>query len=120
MPLTIVVANASYADQAVATACSYLFRSLGSVFGVSMCATAFNTTLRKTLNAALSGDKDAEEIAMRVRESLKYFRSLEPVTREIVRECYGKSTRAALGVGMGMFIGSAFFAWFIREKRLER
>jgi MFS family permease len=120
MPLTIVVANASHADQAVATACSYLFRSLGSVFGVSMCATAFNTTLRKTLNAALSGDKDAEEIAMRVRESLKYFRSLEPVTREIVRECYGKSTRAALGVGMGMFIGSAFFAWFIREKRLER
>lgn len=85
-----------------------------------MCATAFNTTLRKTLEVALNGDTDAEDIAMRVRESLKYFRSLEPVTREIVRECYGKSTRAALGVSMGMVAGSAFFAWFIREKRLER
>jgi hypothetical protein len=118
--LMTTVANASHADQAVATACSYLFRSLGSVFGISMCATAFNTTLRKTLKVALDGDKDAEEIAMRVRESLMYFRSLEPVTREIVRECYGKSTRAALGVSLGMVAGSAFFAWFIREKKLER
>lgn len=115
-----LIANASHADQAVATACSYLFRSLGSVFGISMCATAFNQTLRKSLQSALNGDADAEEIADRVRESLSYLRNLEPGLQEIVKECYGKSTRAALGVSVGLVAGSAFFAWFIREKRLGK
>jgi predicted MFS family arabinose efflux permease len=115
-----LIANASHADQAVATACSYLFRSLGSVFGVSMCATAFNQTLRRTLQVALQGDADAEKIAARVRESLSYLRDLDPELRAIVIECYGKSTRAALAVGVGMVAGSAFFAWFIREKRLSK
>ncbi|KAF2132299.1 multidrug resistance protein fnx1 [Dothidotthia symphoricarpi CBS 119687] len=115
-----LIANASHTDQAVATACSYLFRSLGSVFGISMCATAFNQTLRKSLQSALNGDKDAEEIAERVRASLSYFKSLEPHLKEIVKECYGDATRAALGVSIVLVAGSSFFAWFIKEKRLER
>jgi hypothetical protein len=40
--------------------------------------------------------------------------------QEIVRECYGKATRAALGVGLVLTAGSAIFAWAIREKKLER
>ncbi|KAJ4326408.1 hypothetical protein N0V94_000083 [Neodidymelliopsis sp. IMI 364377] len=115
-----LIANASHADQAVATACSYLFRSLGSVFGVSMCATAFNQTLRASLAAALSGDKDAKEIAERVRSGLAYYRSLEPHLQEIVRECYGKATRAALGVSVILVAGSAICAWGIKEKRLAK
>ena len=114
------VANASHADQAVATACSYLFRSLGVVFGISMCASAFNQTLRDSLRLALEGDKNAEQIAERVRESLSYLKELEPGLQEVVRECYGKSTRAALAVSTGLVLGSAFFAWFIKEKRLGK
>jgi hypothetical protein len=83
-----------------------------------MCATAFNQTLRKSLQVALDGDKDAAEIAERVREGLSYFRGLEPHLRDIVRECYSQATRAALGVGLGIVVWSAVFAWFIREKRL--
>ena len=113
-----LIANASHMDQAVATACSYLFRSLGSVFGVSMCATAFNQTLRKSLQAALNGDKDADEIAERVRAGLSYFRSLDPHLKDIVKDCYGQATRAALGVSIVLVAGSAFFAWFIQEKSL--
>lgn len=115
-----LIANASHADQAVATACSYLFRSLGSVFGISMCATAFNQTLRRALQAALHGDKDAEEIAERVRAGLSYFRGLEPHLKDVVRECYGQATRAALGVSIGFVAGSAVLAWFIKEKRLGK
>jgi hypothetical protein len=85
-----------------------------------MCATAFNQTLRRTLRSALNGDEDAEKIAERVRQSLSYFRDLDPEIREVVRHCYGQSTRAALGVGMTMVFGSAFFAWFIREKKLGK
>ncbi|KAH7406206.1 major facilitator superfamily domain-containing protein [Phaeosphaeria sp. MPI-PUGE-AT-0046c] len=113
-----LIANASHADQAIATACSYLFRSLGSVFGISMCATAFNQTLRKSLAVALGGNKDAAEIAERVRAGLAYYRSLEPHLRDIVRECYTQATQAALGVGLGLVVWSAVFAWFIKEKKL--
>jgi hypothetical protein len=83
-----------------------------------MCATAFNQTLRKSLQTALKGDKDAAEIAEGVRAGMSYFRSLEPHLREIVKECYGQATRAALGVSITLVCGSAIFAWFIREKRL--
>jgi len=83
-----------------------------------MCATAFNQTLRSSLRSALKGDKDAEEIAERVRAGLAYYRSLEPHLQEIVRECYGKSTRAALCVSVVLVAGSALAAWAIREKRL--
>ncbi|KAF1831847.1 multidrug resistance protein fnx1 [Decorospora gaudefroyi] len=114
-----LIANASHSDQAVVTACSYLFRSLGSIFGISMSATAFNQTLRKSLQHALQGEKDAAEIAERVRAGLAYYRGLDPVMKGIVKECYGKATRAALGVGIGLAAGSAFFAWFIQEKSLE-
>jgi hypothetical protein len=113
-----LIANASHRDQAVATACSYLFRALGSVFGVSMSATAFNQTLRRSLQVALKGDADADKIAERVRASLAYFRGLEPGLQEVVRDCYERSTRAALSVSLGLVVGSAVFAWFIKEKRL--
>ncbi|USP82460.1 uncharacterized protein yc1106_09734 [Curvularia clavata] len=114
-----LIANAAHADQAVATACSYLFRSLGSVFGISVCATAFNQTLRKSLQDALQGDDNAAEIAERVRAGLAYYRSLDPELKIIVRECYGKATRMALGVGIGLAASSALLAWFIKEKSLE-
>ncbi|KAH6620485.1 major facilitator superfamily domain-containing protein [Boeremia exigua] len=115
-----LIANASHSDQAVATACSYLFRSLGSVFGVSMCATAFNQTLRSSLKTALRGDKNADEIAERVRAGLAYYRSLEPHLQGIVRDCYGQATRAALCVSVVLVAGSAICAWGIKEKRLGR
>lgn len=115
-----LIANAAHSDQAVATACSYLFRSLGSVFGVSICATVANQVLRDRLKSELSSDKDAAEIAERVRQSLSYINNLEPRVADIVRDCYGKSTRAAFGVSIMIVTGAAFFAWFIREKRLGK
>lgn len=85
-----------------------------------MCATAFNQVLRASLATALAGDADADEIARRVRAGLAYFRSLDPRLQDIVRECYGKATRAALGVSVVLVAGSAVCAWGIREKRLGR
>lgn len=85
-----------------------------------MCATAFNQTLRSSLETALRGDEDAAEIAERVRAGLAYYRSLEPHVQEIVRECYGQATRAALYVSVVLVAGSAICAWGIREKRLGK
>ncbi|THV79130.1 MFS general substrate transporter [Aureobasidium pullulans] len=115
-----LIANASREDQAVATACSYLFRSLGSVFGVSIAATLANQSLRDNLASALSNGNAAAEIAERVRESLAYINTLEPGVRALVRECYAQSTRAAFGLEIGLVAGAAVSAWFIREKALSK
>ena len=88
-----LIANAAPEDQAIATACSYLFRSLGSVIGLSLSATVVQQSLRTQLRDRLKSGKDADDIVKRVRESLDYVKSLEPETREIVRQCYGTSTR---------------------------
>jgi hypothetical protein len=80
----VLVANVSHADQAVGTACGYLFKSLGSVFGVSMAATALNQMLRRSLRIALKGEQDAEKIAERLRAGLLYLDTLDPQTKEVV------------------------------------
>lgn len=116
--LIALIANARHEDQAVATACSYLFRSLGSVLGVSLASTATNSALRVQLERRLSNVPDLDELVRRIRQSLDYVKSLDPETRAIVEDCYGKSTQAAFAVCIALVFGSAFFAWFIREKRL--
>ncbi|KAG9594797.1 MFS multidrug transporter, partial [Aureobasidium melanogenum] len=115
-----LIANASRDDQAVATACSYLFRSLGSVFGVSMSATLANQALRDRLAAVLSNGDAAAEIAERVRESLAYINTLEPGVKALVRACYAQSTRAAFGLEIGLVAGAAASAWLIKEKALSK
>lgn len=122
--LIALIANASRDDQAVATACSYLFRSLGSVFGISMSATLANQALRKNLALELPSlgmsKEEALEIAERVRQSLESLRSLAPDVRAVVVDAYAESTTAAQGCGIGLVAGAAISAWFIREKALGR
>lgn len=101
-----LIANAAQEDQAVATACSYLFRSLGSVVGVSLTATVVQQSLRNQLQEKLNSGKDAATIVKRVRESLDYLKMLDPETREIVRQCYGHATTA----GFGSMVGIVAFA----------
>ncbi|MCJ1341756.1 hypothetical protein MMC09_007053 [Bachmanniomyces sp. S44760] len=115
-----LIANASRDDQAVATACSYLFRSLGSVIGLSLSATVVQQSLRMQLRDRLKSGKDAEEIVKSVRESLDYIKTLEPDVREIVRQCYGTATRAGFGLMLGIVAFAMFSSFFIREKKLSR
>lgn len=97
-----LIANASPQDQAVATACSYLFRSLGSVVGLSLSATVVQQSLRNQLRDKLKSGKDAENIVRRVRESLDYITTLDPDVREVVRQCYGSATRYGFWLMLGM------------------
>ncbi|EMC94812.1 hypothetical protein BAUCODRAFT_562953 [Baudoinia panamericana UAMH 10762] len=122
--LISLIANASPQDQAVTTACSYLFRSLGSVFGISMSATVANQTLRKMLASELPSQglspKKAAEIADRVRQSLTYVKNLDPQVQAVVIDCYQRSTSAAFALQAGLVIGAVISSWFITEKTLSR
>lgn len=119
-----IIANASHEDQAIATACSYLFRSLGSVLGVSLSATVANNALRNSLALELPKlglpESEALEVAEKVRQSLAVLRDLEPSVRAIVVSCYAQSTRAAFALQIALVAGAALSAWFIREKSLSR
>ncbi|KAI9779414.1 MAG: hypothetical protein M1839_007379 [Geoglossum umbratile] len=118
--LVALIANAAEADQAIATAGSYLFRSLGSVVGVSLGSAAMQQSLRTHLKEALKDGKHADEIVRHVRESLDYIKTLDPAAREIVRNCYGKATQASFILSLVIAAGAAISSLFIREKRLSR
>ncbi|KAH8658662.1 putative MFS multidrug transporter [Tricladium varicosporioides] len=118
--LLSVLANADPADQAIATASTYLFRSLGSVTGVSISSTIVQQSLRTKLNRALKNGKEADEIVEKVRQSLTYIDGLEPGVRKLVRRCYQGATSDAFGVSILVVCGALVASFWIREKRLSR
>jgi predicted MFS family arabinose efflux permease len=118
--LIAIMANTTQSDQAIAIACSYLFRSMGSVFGVSLSATVVNNILRSTLARELKDGKDADKIADMVRKSLDSIRTLDPAVRITVRNCYDISTRFGFGASTALVSGAMMSAWFIKEARLNR
>jgi hypothetical protein len=119
-----LIAHASNEDQAVATACSYLFRSLGTTFGISMSATVANLVVRWSLDSELSKlglpPGEVSQIANGVRESLEYLRHLKASLRTVVAHCYAHGTTAAFTLELLLLIGCAISSWFIREKSLGK
>jgi len=118
--LISIIANAAPEDQAVATACSYLFRSLGSVVGLSISATVVQQSLRNQLRDRLSSGKDADEIVRKVRESLDVIKTLKPTVAGIVRDCYGTATGHGFMLMTGIVACALISSFFIREKKLSR
>ena len=104
--LIALIANAAPADQAITTACSYLFRSLGAVTGLSIVSAIMQQQLRNRLHDILGSGRKAEDIVLRVRESLEYIRQLDPATATIVRTAYSDSVRTAFNAIIVFFIAA--------------
>jgi predicted MFS family arabinose efflux permease len=118
--LIALISNAAPEDQAVTTACSYLFRSLGSVIGISISSTVVQQSLRNNLIRDLGNGEEADKIVQRVRRSLDYIRTLDPGVRDVVRRCYGHAARDGFALMIGITIFAMVSSFFIREKRLSR
>ncbi|KAK7034593.1 hypothetical protein VNI00_012224 [Paramarasmius palmivorus] len=99
--LIALISNAGHSDQAIATAVSYLFRSLGSVVGLSIGSTILQDSLRSTLRKSLTGH-DIDLIVKRVRESLKYLDELDPHTKSIVKSSYESSIHLTMWFSVGL------------------
>lgn len=117
--LISVIANAAAADQAMATACTYLFRSLGSVVGVSIGSTIVQQSLKGLLRERLDGDK-AEWIVEGVRKSLDFIETLDKETRDVVIGCYKSAVSSAFGLTLGFVISALISAAWIKEKKLNK
>ena len=116
----LLVSNATYEDQAVVTACSYLFRSLGSVIGLSLSSTVVQQLLRQGLREGLRDSKDIDQIVNGVRESLDYIKQLDPDIAKIVRGCYGSSVNQGFAFMVVIVFFALFSAFFMREAKLSR
>ncbi|KAL1990530.1 hypothetical protein VTN49DRAFT_6369 [Thermomyces lanuginosus] len=107
-------------NQAVVTACSYLFRSLGSVMGLSLSSTLIQQLLRQRLRSALKDADDADQIVDGVRQSLDYIMKLPPQIRDTVRGCYGWSVNLGFAFMIGIVFLALLSSFFIRERSLSR
>ncbi|KAG7088916.1 hypothetical protein E1B28_012861 [Marasmius oreades] len=118
--LVALISNAGKEDQAIATAVSYLFRSLGYVVGLSVGSTVLQDTLRKMLRRRLvGGDVDVDEVVRKVRESLENLGNLDSEMREVVKRSYEDAIQNTMWVSLGL-AGCAFLcSVFIKEKRLK-
>ncbi|KAJ3573810.1 hypothetical protein NP233_g2185 [Leucocoprinus birnbaumii] len=114
-----LIANVEQSDQAVATAVSYFFRSLGSVIGLAIGSTLVQISLRNTLRHTVQG-KDADEIARRVRKSLAYLDELDVDTRAIVRSAYATAIHSTQILSMALVFAAIVVSLFVIEKRLVR
>ncbi|EED16301.1 EF hand domain protein [Talaromyces stipitatus ATCC 10500] len=97
-----LISNASSEDQAVVTACSYLFRSLGSVLGISLASTVEQQLLRDRLKLSLHGSQDIDRIVDGVRQSLDFIKTLPIDLQAAVRRAYGWSTDITFAVQTGV------------------
>ncbi|KAI1413734.1 MFS general substrate transporter [Hypoxylon sp. FL1857] len=118
--LIAIIANAAPEDTAVAIACSYLFRSLGSTIGISASSAVLQHVLRIGLADSLGDDSDrAREIEEGVRQSLDYIRKLEPALANIVRTCYAVAVQWAFLPVAVFGLCALLAAVWIRERKLE-
>ncbi|KAL7937642.1 major facilitator superfamily domain-containing protein [Trichoderma chlorosporum] len=116
--LIALLANAATEDSAVAIACSYLFRSLGSSVGVGASSAVLQQVLRTQLASRIGND--AGQIEEQVRQSLDIIKELPPLVAEQVRSSYQVAV-------IGSFVPSLLFGlacftatFWVREKSLER
>ena len=115
---TSIVSYAGRDDQAVGIACLYLFRSLGSVIGISLSAATIQQVLRQRLHQALHNSLDVDVIVDRVRKSLEYIKTLDPDMQALVRGCYEMATRWSYILDLILVVGAIGASLFITERRI--
>ncbi|PTB67454.1 MFS general substrate transporter [Trichoderma citrinoviride] len=115
--LIALLANAAAQDSAVAIACSYLFRSLGSSVGVGISSAVLQQVLRQQLSSRIGDDGQVEE---KVRQSLDAIRELPPLVAEQVRSSYRVATMASFAPSLCFGLVCFLATFWVKEKSLER
>ncbi|KAF3909287.1 hypothetical protein ABW20_dc0107563 [Dactylellina cionopaga] len=121
--LIAVIARSGARDQAVGTAVSYLFRSLGSVIGVSLGSTFLQAALRSTLRKELDGvvgRGEVAEIVRKVTESLEYLKELKPDVKDVVVKAYEGAVRWPFLMSTAFGVFAVISSLFIIEQPLKK
>ncbi|KAL8799210.1 MAG: hypothetical protein Q9182_006070 [Xanthomendoza sp. 2 TL-2023] len=117
--LIAIISNVTPADQAVATACSFLFRSLGAAVGVSLVGLVIQQVLSMRLRATLSPDQ-ADQILENLAKTLDTIARLPPDLRIAVEECYRSGIQSAYIMCVALLGVSASSVVWWREKKMSK
>ncbi|KAF3936589.1 hypothetical protein ABW19_dt0206802 [Dactylella cylindrospora] len=118
-----LIARSGARDQAVSTAVSYLFRSLGSVVGVSVASTLLQGALRADLKKSLKGMASKEEIKEIIKKatgSLEFLRELRPEVKAVVIAAYESAVRYPFLMAVSIGLLSVVSSLFIIEQPLKK
>ncbi|KAL8703395.1 MAG: hypothetical protein Q9201_003424 [Fulgogasparrea decipioides] len=116
--LIAIISNVSAADQAVATACSFLFRSLGAAVGVSLVGLVIRHVLGIKLRASLDSH-EADEIFRKIARSLDFIKELRPELQALVRECYSAGIQSGYVMSVALLGVAAFSVVWWRERKMQ-
>ncbi|KAL7955908.1 major facilitator superfamily domain-containing protein [Trichoderma compactum] len=111
--LFISIASHAHSDHAVSASTTYLVRSLGTVWGVSITSAIVQNTLSVRLPQVLSEVPDKWRIIDEIRHSVEALRTLPPDIQLSARLVYYDGLRLAFGATTlvaAIGVGAAFIA----------
>jgi len=118
--LFTMIAAFEQKDQAIATSTVYLFRAIGSVWGIAITSAIVQNVLNARLTQALDGVPNARGIIDAVRHSVEAIGQIPEAYRGVVTHCYAQALQWSF-TASAIFGGLAFFAsLFGRGTKLER
>ena len=118
--LMAIISSVKKSEQAKATSMSYLFRVLGSAFGVSLTSTLNSFLLRKRLTVALENIPGNKQITDKVMHSFLDIRNLPQGIRSIVKQEFAGMLHTSFSLVILIEFVSLSFAVFIKQYSLDR
>ena len=106
-------------DQAVVTSLSYVFRSTGSVMGLTLASTIFQNVLDSSLHASLGSSEDSESIIQEVRNNFDAIKDLPPEIHQVVKASYVLALRSTFASTVPFATFALIFGLLIRELKLH-
>ncbi|KAH8660743.1 putative MFS drug transporter [Tricladium varicosporioides] len=109
-----------HSHHAVSASMVYLFRSMGTVWGVAASSTVVQNVLAKQLPLALAQVRDGDKIAEEIRHSVTILHDLPPELQEIARQVYFEALRYAFIGTTGITVIAFVSAFFAKGRSLKR
>lgn len=117
--LIAIISNVSAADQAVATACSFLFRSLGAAVGVSLVGLVIQEVLGIKLRQNFE-PQEADKILAQAARSLEFIKDLPPEMYAVVKDCYRSGIQSGFIMCVALLAVSAISVTWWRDRKMTK
>ncbi|KAF2659079.1 MFS general substrate transporter [Lophiostoma macrostomum CBS 122681] len=114
-----VLATSTQEDQAVMTSTLTVWRSLGTVMGVSCSSLILQNALTAYLAQLVTGE-DKDDVILRVRKSVRAIRYLDPQQQSQVIDAYSRSLRVTFISAIAMFVIVNILVFSIELPNLRR
>jgi MFS family permease len=113
--LVALIASVSQAQQSIATSASYIFRSTGSVLGITIVSLVFQNVLRPRLREGFGGLEDGAGLVGKIEKDLAFVGQLPDDMQQMALDAYMVALRAVFVACWGMAV-MAFLAGLFVER----